>query len=179
MSRIDDKNISCKIIQPIRFFRNTYGTYQDKRNYNYFESAKKNIYHQLCNVPNNTLIKFQLEFPAYYVSLTECKIYCPDRTTVLFDIKANVSTQDYVSLTHYGDSNGDIVTKFIFNPNTVFANVPVCLGVIRVIATDGITPITWESDLINIFNVANVYHNNVPYDNETDLINSDLNIPTV
>jgi hypothetical protein len=150
----------------------------DKRNYKYFESSKKNIVHQLVNVPNSTLIKFQLQFPAYYITLTECKIYCPDRTTVLFDIKANVTTQDYVALIHYMDSDSQITTRFIFTPNTIFANLPVGFGVIRVIATDGTTPITWESDVINIFDAATSYPGGLPYSNDSDLINSDLQIPT-
>ena len=82
-----DSNIDNKLIQPIRFFRNNYGDAIDKRAYNYFEYSKNNVAHQIVKVPTLALIKFQAIFPAYYYSISELKIYCPDRTTLLFDIK--------------------------------------------------------------------------------------------
>lgn len=179
MSFTDDKDINNKIIQPIRFFRNTYGTFQDKRNYNYFESAKFNIAHQICHVPNIALIKFQIQFPAYYNVITECKLYCPDRTTEKFNLLTDAHVVALTALTafNYMDSEGVITTRLIYVPQEAqgfHTDCPCGLAVIRVIATDGTTPITWESDIINVFNVLTVFHGNGNYENISGILEDEL-----
>lgn len=175
---ITDTNIGNKLIQPIRFFRNTYGNFQDKRNYNYYESAKKNVAHQIIKVPTLALIKFQVEFPAYYMTLSELKIYCSDRTTVLYDIKTRLNDQTDASLHQYLNEEGELHTQFIYVPGSGFDVGNPCpegFGVIRIVATDGTTPITWESDLIELFNFANYYPSGTP-GNEADIIDNELGI---
>jgi len=157
MSIITDNDIANKLIQPIRFFRNTYGDMIDKRNYKYYESSKNNVVHQIANVPILALIKFQLQFPAYYFNLSECKIYCPDRTTELFNIKTKVLDAASLNLIPYQDSEGLLITQFIYRPLSGFSSAcPTGLGVIRVVATHilGTGAITWESDVINLFDTS-------------------------
>lgn len=176
-----DSNIDNKLIQPIRFFRNNYGDAIDKRSYNYFEYSKNNVAHQIVKVPTLALIKFQAIFPAYYYSISELKIYCPDRTTLLFDIKNKLTDITDAVLEPYIDSNGNIVTHFVYRPIHGFTSTcPTGYGIIKITATNGTTPITWESDVIELFSFAitNPGNNGYDYSTETEQLDNELNIST-